>query len=273
MKSWIRTFAPVLALTLGSCGTIAGNPGEDGDDKKKAIVNFGITDAPLDDAQSVTITVASLEVSVAGEGWVAVPMPQPVTIDLLGYQDGAAAALGTIPDLPVGTYQQTRLMLASDKPPTLVLADGSSETLEIPSGSETGLKIVTPFVVDGTRPVNLTIDFDLRKSVKRVGGNGPHSRYMMKPVLRLLDDDGTGTITGASATGKIACVYAAGSGKDASDDCDGAVNSAKVKSGRFKVAFLPAGSYEVRIFDADGKSTDAAAVSVAAGATVEATAE
>lgn len=276
-----RHVAIMLCLLLGGCGTLAGNPEEDegGDGgggggattAKVAVVNFSITDAPLDDAAHVNVTIDSVEVSLAGETWIKVPLVAAVKVDLLALQDGTAAALGTTTDLPLGTYQQTRLRLAADSSPTIELKDGTVETLQIPSGEAQGIRILSPFVVDGTHPVNLTIDFDLRKSIKHVGGNGNgngngNSRYMMRPVLRLVENDATGSISGPADSATVVCVFPAGAAKDDTADCDKAVNSAKPKKDRFKAAFLPAGAYDVRIFLSDGTFRDFDSLTVAKGA-------
>lgn len=292
------SFVLSLAVVLAACGTLVGNPEEDDGSKPPkpagavtpvAPVTFSLTDAPLDDARSVLLTVAGLEVSLAGEEWINVPLKVATEIDLLQYQDGASLPLAEITELPVGTYTQTRLRLSDSVPAKIVLTDGSEHELEIPSADKTGIKIVTPFAVEVGKPVALTIDFDLRKSVKRVGGgnlgngkgqgnghgqglskkaDGEGGRYVMRPVLRLLRDDEAGGIKG-DAKGKIVCVYPVDAETDDADDCDKSSNSGKVKNGRYKIAFLPPGDYVVRIFDEDGSVRDAKTVRVEKGKVTE----
>ncbi len=270
------------AVFLGSCGTIAGNPGEDGngDNKTSAVapVIFALTDASVDDAKSVLITVESLEVSLEGESWISIPLSLATEVDLLQYQGGDTLPLASLAALPVGTYKQTRLKLKEGVPSRLVLGDGTEHELAIPSAEQTGIKIVTPFTHEEGKELKLTIDFDLRKSVKKTGpadgkgnGNGgSNSKYMMKPTLRLVRDDGTGIIKGTTATGEVVCVFAGGAVKDASNECETSENSATVKDGQFKIAFVPAGTYDLRIYAADGATEDRNGIKIESGAITEA---
>ena len=73
------------------------------------------------------------------------------------------------------------------------LLSGAQYPLWIPSGSETGLKLVRPFTVAQGSATRLIVDFDLRKSVHAPPGQDPN--YMMRPTLRLLDQLQVGKIT------------------------------------------------------------------------------
>jgi hypothetical protein len=76
--------------------------------------------------------------------------------------------------------------------------------LWIPSGAETGLKLVRPFTVAQGSVTRLVIDFDLRKSITAPPGQDPN--YIMRPALRLLDQLQVGKIT---ATVDLAALAAA----------------------------------------------------------------
>lgn len=277
MRTHLR--ASLLACLLISCGTLVGNPEEDEDGgtgtakppvlTAKAPLEIGITDAPLDEVASVFVTVAKLEISRDGERWIEVPLQTAQEIDLLGLQDGRSAPLAALPELESGTYEQLRLVLSDTNPPRVLDEEGNSEVLKVPSGE---IKIDTPFEHAADTPLALTIDFDLRKSIKYVGGGNAKKtgkgRYQMKPHLRLVRNAEAGAIVGSSEQGTVACIYAAGSAKDATDDCDSAVNSAKVKDGRFKAAFVPAGTYDIRVFGRS-KAVDRDGIVVTVGVDTE----
>ncbi len=132
--------------------------------------------------------------------------------------------------------------------------------LTIPSGSESGLKVVNGFTVPQDGTVALTIDFDLRKSVLEPSQSG--GAYKLKPVLHLVQNDKTGHISGtmpsttvnASGCGTAAIYLFEGSNITA-DDLDGInadpVDSSLVKLNNsngnyeYKFGFLNAGSYTV----------------------------
>ena len=76
---------------------------------------------------------------------------------------------------------------------------------KVPSGSQTGLKLVRGFTLLAGGSADFTIDFDLRKSVvDPKGGQGMH----LKPALRLIDNAQSGTITGTVAGELIASACA-----------------------------------------------------------------
>ena len=74
----------------------------------------------------------------------------------------------------------------------VTLFDGNTPELNIPSGSQTGLKINTPFTLVADEDNSMTIDFDLRKSLVLTGSG----QYELRPTLRLVNDALVGSITG-----------------------------------------------------------------------------
>jgi hypothetical protein len=109
--------------------------------------------------EHVLVTITRIEVHSPGAGWVTVATEQdldafiPQPIDLLTLQ--AVEKLVGMATIPVGTYDQMRLILAPDA--EVVLLGGQTVPLKVPSGSETGLK--TPaFVVPAGQVVYLLVD-------------------------------------------------------------------------------------------------------------------
>jgi hypothetical protein len=74
-------------------------------------------------------------------------------------------------------------------------SDGTTETLFVPSGSQSGFKGVGAFDVPANGSVDITADFDVRKSVLRTGNN--IERYVLKPTIRLVVDNEAGKIVGS----------------------------------------------------------------------------
>jgi hypothetical protein len=65
-------------------------------------------------------------------------------------------------------YGQIRLLVNADGDPSnsyIILADGSMHGLLVPSGAQTGLKLVSGFSVPSSGVVDYTIDFDLRQAI------------------------------------------------------------------------------------------------------------
>lgn len=247
--------AAVCVLVIDACGgTLGGNPEKTDPDSQQRpdptnppALTFSITDAPVEDARHVYVSVESIQIAQTEGDWINIPLETDSEIDLLQLQNGATELLASIEELPAGTYGQTRLVLAEEAPGRLIDNEGAEHSLVIPSGAESGLKIQTAFTkVDGV-PLSLTIDFDLRKSIKSTG-NGSKSKYQLKPVLRLADDSKSGSASGEGENGSVVCVYADGATKDTDDSCENAITSTTVKNGQFKLAFLDPGTYDLRVF-------------------------
>ena len=187
-------FALILLLsTLPMCGGSGGDgvadPTPAGGAAQSRLRVF-LTDKPAEEYSEVRVTIASVRIHHSGDAgemdgeWMEIPVDPAVImpVDLLVLRNGVLLGLGSAP-LPVGHYQQIRLVLAPNagvEPPfnqSVVTMDGVIHALEVPSGT---IKIVHGFSVDTSQPTDLTLDFDASQSVKK-RGNGT---YFMTPVIR-----------------------------------------------------------------------------------------
>jgi hypothetical protein len=172
--------------------------------------------------------------------------------------------------VPAGRYTWVRLLIDAGQNAQssyIDLEDGQRFSLFVPSGSESGLKLIRGFTVAAGSVSNFTIDFDLRKSVIAPPGQSPN--YLLKPVLRMVDNLEVGTLTGTVAsalipTGCTPQVYVFSGANVVPDDLDAAAApdvdplvSAPVTldaaSGeyRFRIGFIEAGDYTAS-FTCDG---------------------
>jgi Domain of unknown function (DUF4382) len=191
-------FLGLLAATLfglaacGGSGSGAGNMSQ---------MTLAVGDAPVDGAQAVVVKFTSVELTPDNGSPVDVTFAPPKSIDLLNESGMASAVLFSQP-IPAGHYGQIRLMVAADGNPSnsyITLSDGTMHGLMVPSGSETGLKLVTGFTVPSSGVVDYSIDFDLRQAITCPPGQAP--ACILKPVERLVDNTTVGNIQGqVSAT-------------------------------------------------------------------------
>jgi hypothetical protein len=87
-------------------------------------------------------------------------------------------------ELRAGRYEWIRLMVDLDK--CFVSKDGEKFPIDIPSGAQTGLKLVRGFWVHGIGVSDFTIDFSVRKNLTRMSDG----TYKLKPTLKLIDNTG-----------------------------------------------------------------------------------
>lgn len=179
---------------LAACGGSSGAGG-------MSQMTLAVGDAPVDGAQAVVVKFTGVELVPNSGNPVDVTFTAPKIIDLLNQSGTASAVLFSQP-IPAGDYGQIRLMVTADGNPSnsyITLPDGTMHGLQVPSGSETGLKLVTGFTVPTSGVVDYSIDFDLRKSITCPPGQAP--ACILKPVERLVDNTTVGNIQGqVSAT-------------------------------------------------------------------------
>ena len=292
----------VLAmLGLAACG------GGGGDSSNASgVLKLGITDAPVDAADAVVVQFTGVELKPTNGNAFSVQFAAPKSIDLLAQQGTQRAMLLDGERVPAGEYEWMRLKVNADPGvagDSYVTVDGAQCEMRIPSGAETGLKLVRGFTVGVGTITDFTIDFDLRKSVVRPPGQHAMTEscggqaYLLKPALRLVDNLQVGTISGrvdptlvalkcgADATlSKVAPgnVYLygpyTGTPPASVDDVDGdagdgedPITSAMVVSGAagyaYTIGFVPVGNYLVAYTcDPDQPDVDSDAPDTPAGA-------
>lgn len=240
IKSKTPFFAGILSLPLMISG--CGGGSSSGSDATGTF-SLAITDGPVDDASKVVVRFTGVSVKPADGEAIEFDFADPKTLDLLQLQGSDSDSLLDSEPLTVGEYEWIRLKVAAEQDGEMdsyiEMLDGSSHELWVPSGSQSGLKLVNGFTVVAGGTVDFTIDFDLRKSITNPPGL---SGMILKPVLRLVDNTSAGSIAGSVAPELVAAQCA-----DASTD-DGAV-------------YAYSGS-DVTPVDIQGESTDPIATSL-----------
>ena len=169
-------------------------------------MNLGITDGPVDSASSVVVSFTGVELQPSGGGQsITINFSSPKTIDLVQEQNGNEASLLSGESVPAGNYDWIRLILNVAADGTVansyIEINGAQYPLRIPSGAETGLKLVQGFTMTANQVANFTIDFMLQQSITAPPGqtSGGTQDYILKPALRLVDNIQAGTISGTVA--------------------------------------------------------------------------
>jgi hypothetical protein len=233
-----------------------------------------VTDSPVTSARRVVVEFTGVEIKPRSESQPEVFDFAPRQIDLLALDGGGSEILLQDEVLPAGEYEWIRLKVNAGRDASdsfIELDDGSIHPLFIPSGNQSGLKLIRGFVIGAGSTHNFTIDFDLRKSVIHPPGQG--DTYFLKPVLRLVDNLEVGALQGTVAQalvvdGCVPAVYLF-TGADQVPDDIGSPNPPLASTAvnldnttgeyRFKLAFVPAGAYTAAFTcaaDDDGAETD-----------------
>ncbi|HJW72420.1 MAG TPA: DUF4382 domain-containing protein [Geothrix sp.] len=236
MRGILSTLAVLgTALFLACSGSSNSSTGTSGS------MNVHLVDGPISGYQEINVHIQSVEIS-SGSGWITLGTPDK-TYNLLSLTGGMSETLASGATLPAGHYGQMRLILGAGN--TVKLADGSVMDLTVPSGLQTGIKLVVSFDVAAGTTSDVWIDFDAAHSIQVVQA-GASGRYLLRPTVRAFDRTVTGSIHGTmtdSATAAVlpgAVVYA--------ETLDGSGNAAIVRStvtdanGAYTLDLLPVGS-------------------------------
>lgn len=192
--------AALASLFISGCG------GEDAGTVNTSTLSIGITDGPLASATKVWLQFSGVEVKPVGGEAQTFSFSPAKGFDLLTLQNGNAAMLLGDTTVPAGQYEWIRLMLDSTAGSSYVIDSSGQHSLRVPSGAETGLKLVRGFTMPAGGRADYTVDFVLDKSIITPPGQAPE--YMMKPVLRITDNIQVGKIAGTLAANTLAAIPA-----------------------------------------------------------------
>lgn len=253
----------ILLAMLISCGG-GGSGGGSG------TLVLGLTDASTDDYQAIYVTIAAVQVNKAApektdgaedgdeSGWQTILTPN-MTYNLLELVNGVIENLGIV-ELEAGKYNQMRLILA-DQPDDslnilgnphpyanyLVDSEDNEKELKVPSGLQTGIKIVKGFTIVASQSTELVLDFDAKKSVVQAGKSG---KCLLKPTIKVLETvvnsvvgtvgDGAEPLAGVLVSAQV---YDAGAA-DAKDEVAIESSTLTSDSGGY-VLYLAPGTYNI----------------------------
>jgi hypothetical protein len=212
--SWIvlLLFSTIVLFACdGGGGSSGGGTSSDGG---MGTVSFSLTDSTTDQYRGVYITIIDLQICSNRGGsldssdsdcnWMSLDPPDdmqfPLTYNLLELVNGVTEAIGS-GEFSAGEYHQVRLIighqpefennLLGDPHPEanyVILNDGMDtiKPLKVPSGPETGLKLVHSFTVGDGEIKELVLDFDACRSVIKAGNSG---MYILKPTIKVIEPE------------------------------------------------------------------------------------
>jgi len=288
-KRCALTACVILAMGLTACGGSGSGAGG-----KTGRLSLGVSDGPIHDADKVCVAFHEIEFKKGSETTV-VPLDPVANINLLDFQGMNAAPLLFDYELPAGDYQWLRLGVnavlggagGTGNDSTVSTCQGTESylamqsdivhNLYVPSGAQSGLKLVGGFTVPVNGTANFTAEFDLMKSVTAPRGLDPD--VILRPTIRLVNNVEVGTLTGMVINDPAAEVPVIGEGcapsvylfndgvmpnaidmegVDANDPVATAlveerVNELQETEYHYTIGFLLAGSYEAA-FTCDGVS-------------------
>ncbi|MDE2090355.1 MAG: DUF4382 domain-containing protein [Gammaproteobacteria bacterium] len=194
LRLFVRYIAVLCVLFLTSCGGGSG---------PSSNLYLYVADAPIDQINSANISMT--EVDVTGDnGTQYFPFPTVTTLNFYNLQGGLSAFLANLA-LPSGHYTSITLHFEA-APGTLVsnvtlIGNGNTYPLVIPAGQPTTFTLPVNFIIFKNISASYTIDLNLRSSILPDPSNP--NQYILQPVLRAVDNNDEGSITGTVATSLV----------------------------------------------------------------------
>ncbi|MBI5646792.1 MAG: DUF4382 domain-containing protein [Ignavibacteriae bacterium] len=248
----VSVFVLTVAATWFGCSDDPATPATTGR------LKVYLTDAPAN-AQQVNITFSEIAAHVDGN-WVVV-RGTPITVNLLEWNNGKTLVIGDA-ELGPGNYTQIRLIINTAN----IVIDGQTYPLTVPSGAQTGLKLIHTFDIEAGSTYEMVIDFDAEQSIVVRGPKNDPNSYSLKPTLRVVAKPLTGAISGIVTNPGTATVATA------LNELNAPVTSSPVDpaTGAFTLAFLPPAAYTVRVEDTSAGSASKPLIIVTPGSTTNA---
>ena len=272
----IRTRSALLSVlavfALGACDSPTG-------DGNTAHLTLQLTDAPADYLESAVVEIGRIELLPSDGGDRIVLTEAGGTYDLLTLQDGVTAELASL-SIPAGGYHELRMVVEGAE---LTLKDGyefeaggSTQTLSVPSGSESGIKVKLR-TADGDeqsgidiRPGEtvLVVDFDVSQNFVMQGDAETPAgirSYVFTPVLRAVVRDVAGSIAGSVTAPEgvtVEGLQVRATRAGAAEDEAPVATALVAANGTFLLPFIAPGTYDVTVIAPEGHSATSVEVSV-----------
>jgi len=254
LKWWVWIASSLFILILAACGA----------EIDTGTLSLSLSDTTTTEYKAVYVTIEEVQVHKDGDenedsNWEVVASPRK-TYNLLELVNGVIVQLG-ITHLETGHYTQMRLIIGESPDADTINLLGESHPyanyiidntdidyyeLKIPSGLQTGIKIVHGFDINEDQTTELILDFDASRSIVRAGKSG---QWLLKPTIKVLDTAEyaiiSGTVTAIDAEGVLvsAQVYDSGA-EDTKDEVVVEASTITDEGGSYKI-FLHPGTYNL----------------------------
>ena len=190
--SRITQHYPFIILALILTFILQGCSGTSEDEISQTRLIVTLVDSPAD-YHEVNIDIQEISLKTDGsdinDGWIILDKFNPGIYNILEFTGGQELPLADM-EFPNGTISQIKLKLGKNN--TLATSNHNS-TLLLANNYSDGFIFNVHEVIKGGGTQYLRIDFDAAQSITKLGSTG---QMMLKPVIKLMSDLNTGSISG-----------------------------------------------------------------------------
>lgn len=180
------------AVLLAAC-----NSSGDGGGSSDGSLSLQLTDAAADEVAEIWVEIDGLRLKPQEGEVIEVPFSSALSVDMLTLTDGNTEQLLDGEPVPAGVYNWMELQVNAEFDGTydsyVMTHAGGQEEIRVPSGSQTGLRLVSPFTITADQETSLLIDWDMRLGLADAPGQ---PGYLLRPAFRVIDMTEYGTLSG-----------------------------------------------------------------------------
>jgi hypothetical protein len=137
----------------------------------------------MSNIEHVWLTIKKVQAHTSGPGeWATIATPD-ARFDFLQLVNGVTKPLDLYPLKP-GHYTQLRLILSDANE---IMVNGKTEPLFVPSGVQSGIKLIRQFTIAEGEKTEICLKFDILKAIHYTPGQG----YIMHPTYKTIACDGS----------------------------------------------------------------------------------
>jgi hypothetical protein len=193
-SAFILVLSFLVLIAFAGCGSSGGSSSGSG----TGTLSVNLADSTLERCKAVYVTIDEVQVHGSG-GWRRLEPKSPYrTHNLLELQNGVREELG-ISELAEGSYTQMRMIIGDipdgGHPSANYIIDENNQyhDLKIPSGYQSGIKIVHLIEIVSGGFTELILDFCASESIVTPGHDG---EWLLKPTIKVIDMDIYSVISG-----------------------------------------------------------------------------
>lgn len=258
-----------VALAAGAITACSGGGGDAvGSD---GTLSLQLSDASVDDVTEIWVEFTGIRLQPRSGATIEIEYDSPLSVDMLTLTGGNTESLLNDEIVPAGAYNWMELQVSAEFDSVydsyVMTETGGQEEIRVPSGSQSGLRLVSPFTITADQETSFLIDWDMRRGLVQAPGQG--SGYLLRPAFRVIDMTEFGTLSGTVAmsvvtdgsctndlsadTGNAVYVYEQFDAGDTPDDIGGAAGPVPVATAT--VSQKASGDYTYEVILSPGEYT------------------
>jgi hypothetical protein len=236
-KKVIQLFSAfaIAALFIFSCQKSSVNSNSD-----QPRLQLRLTDNPIVGVKEVWVDIKQVEIIVGDSSSPVILSGVHAGVYNLLELTGGKDTLLADALIPSGTISQIRLILGDNN--YIITPAGEKISLKTPSAQQSGLKVQLHQEVSGGLLYQLTLDFDVARSIVFAGNSG---NVILKPVLRVISFvPSGGNLSGVVAPDSVLTSVIAIQGLDTiasafTNTSNGAYYLKDIPAGNYSLSFIP----------------------------------